>query len=321
MKVLVTGAGGFLGSHLVDRLLKSGNQVTGIDNWITGNPKNLSHLRGNQNFELFEEDVCNLSSFKSLRADTKYDRIYHLACPASPADYADFPIETMMVSSVGTKNCIELALQHKARFFLASTSEVYGDPSINPQHESYWGNVNPIGPRSMYDEAKRFAEAMTSAYVRSYGLDARIIRIFNTYGPRMRPGDGRVIPNFISQALTGKPVTIYGEGKQTRSFCFVNDLVSGIVLLMESTDPAVVGKPCNIGNPREMSMNDLVEAIEAVIGHGVAKTNRPFPEDDPKMRRPDIELARRALGWEPKVRLEDGIKITIDWFKEELETL
>lgn len=321
MKVLVTGAGGFLGSHLVDRLLKSGNQVTGIDNWITGNPKNLSHLRGNQNFELFEEDVCSLSSFKSLRADTKYDRIYHLACPASPADYADFPIETMMVSSVGTKNCIELALQHKARFFLASTSEIYGDPSVNPQHESYWGNVNPIGPRSMYDEAKRFAEAMTSAYARSYGLDARIIRIFNTYGPRMRPGDGRVIPNFISQALTGKPVTIYGEGKQTRSFCFVDDLVSGIILLMESTDPAVVGKPCNIGNPREMSMIDLVEAIEAVIGHGVAKTNRPFPEDDPKMRRPDIELARRALGWEPKVRLEDGIKTTIDWFKEELETL
>lgn len=321
MRILVTGAGGFLGSHLVDRLVKSGNQVTGVDNWITGNPKNLSHLQGNKNFELFEDDVCHLSSFKSLRNDTKYDRIYHLACPASPADYAGFPIETMMVSSVGTKNCIELALQHKARFFLASTSEVYGDPTINPQHEKYWGNVNPIGPRSMYDEAKRFAEAMTSAYVRSYGLDARIIRIFNTYGPRMRPGDGRVIPNFVSQALTGKPVTIYGDGSQTRSFCFVDDLVEGITRLMESTDPAVAGKPCNIGNPREMSMNDLVEAIEAVVGHGVAKTNRPFPEDDPKMRRPDIELARRALGWEPKVALEDGIKITIDWFKEELEIL
>lgn len=321
MKVLVTGAGGFLGSHLVDSLLKKGHQVTGIDNWITGNPNNLSHLQGNQNFEIFEEDVCSLSKFKSLKSDTKYDRIYHLACPASPADYAGYPIETMMVSSVGTKNCIEIALQHKARFFLASTSEVYGDPAVNPQHEKYWGNVNPIGPRSMYDEAKRFAEAMTSAYVRSYGLDARIIRIFNTYGPRMRPGDGRVIPNFISQALTGKPVTIYGDGSQTRSFCFVDDLIEGITRLMESTDPAVSGKPCNIGNPREMSMNDLVLAIETTIGHGVAKTNRPFPEDDPKMRRPDIELARRALGWEPKVKLEDGIKITIDWFKEELENL
>jgi dTDP-glucose 4,6-dehydratase len=306
MRLLVTGAAGFLGSHLTDRLLAEGHEVIGMDNFLTGAEKNLAHLSSNRKFRLVRQDV-------SLPFDVpgSLDGVLHLASPASPPDYQRWPIETLMVGSYGTHRCLALAHAKRARFFLASTSEVYGDPVVHPQPESYWGNVNSVGPRAMYDESKRFAEAITSSYHRSYGTDTRIVRIFNTYGPRMRPEDGRVVSNFVVQALQGKPITIYGDGSQTRSFCYVSDLVDGIYRLFLSEHH----EPTNLGNPGEFSVSQLAETVKAMTGSRAPIVYHPLPVDDPKLRKPDITQARTILGWEPKVSLRKGLTSTIDYFR------
>lgn len=305
MQILISGAAGFLGSHLCESLLNSGHQVIGVDNFITGRANNLSAFAAHPDFTFIKHDVCQpLPIFPNI------DRVYHLASPASPIDYIELPFETMYVNADGTRNMLEVAHKHNARFFLASTSEVYGDPNVHPQVESYWGNVNPIGPRSVYDEGKRYAEALTMAYHRYHKTQVRIVRIFNTYGPRMRAKDGRVIPTFINQALNRKPLTIFGEGKQTRSFCYVDDLIRGFVSLMESE----ITGPCNIGNPYEIDMLQLAESINEFTQNPSENAFLPLPKDDPTRRRPDITIAKSVLGWTPTVSFEEGIKRTIDWF-------
>jgi dTDP-glucose 4,6-dehydratase len=303
---LVTGAAGFLGSHLTDLLLARGHRVIGVDNFITGNQANLAHLKGNPAFKFLKRDVT-----KPFTVAGPVQYVWHFASPASPIDYLKIPIETLAVGSVGTKNALELARQKKARFLVASTSEVYGDPLVHPQTEDYWGNVNPIGPRGCYDEAKRFAEAITMAYHRVHKLETRIVRIFNTYGPRMRLDDGRVVPAFISQALTNQPITVFGKGTQTRSFCYVSDLLEGIYRLMMSEHPL----PVNIGNPREMTMLEFAAAILKATSAKSKIIHQPLPQDDPKQRRPDITKARRILKWKPQVDLEQGMRATIAYFQ------
>ncbi|MFN3981481.1 MAG: UDP-glucuronic acid decarboxylase family protein [Caldilinea sp.] len=309
MRILVTGGAGFLGSHLCDRLLAEGHDVIAMDNLITGSTDNIAHLAGNRRFQFIHHDVTN---YIYLKGDL--DAILHFASPASPIDYLELPIQTLKVGSLGTHNALGLALAKGARFLLASTSEVYGDPMVHPQQESYWGNVNPIGPRGVYDEAKRFAEAMTMAYHRSHGVDTRIVRIFNTYGPRMRLRDGRVVPNFVSQALRHEPLTVYGEGKQTRSFCYVSDLVDGIYRLLLSNET----EPVNIGNPAELTIYDFATVINELTGNPAGIRFEPLPVDDPKQRQPDISKARRILGWEPKVDLRTGMTQTVEWFRNQL---
>jgi dTDP-glucose 4,6-dehydratase len=306
MRVLITGAAGFLGSHLCDRFLAEGHSVVGLDNFITGNPNNIAHLTGHPRFEFVRH---NISTYTYVAGDL--DGILHFASPASPIDYLDFPIATLKVGALGTHNALGLAIAKGSRFLLASTSEVYGDPLVHPQPESYWGNVNPIGPRGVYDEAKRFAEAMTMAYHRTHGVDTRIVRIFNTYGPRMRPHDGRVVSNFIVQALKGEAITLYGDGKQTRSFCYVEDEVDGIYRLFLNGD----SEPTNIGNPNEFTVHQLAEIVLELTGASSPIEFRPLPVDDPKVRRPDISRARARLQWEPKVELREGVTRTIDYFR------
>lgn len=304
--VLVTGAAGFLGSHLSDRLLAEGYRVIGMDNLITGNVANIEHLAGNENFEFIKQDVT-----KFIYLPGKIHLVFHFASPASPIDYLNFPIPTLKVGALGTHNALGLAKEKGAGFVLASTSEVYGDPLVHPQTEDYWGNVNPIGPRGVYDEAKRFAEAITMAYNRYHGVDTKIVRIFNTYGPRMRMEDGRVVPAFIGQALKGEPLTVFGDGSQTRSFCFVSDLIDGIFRLSQHATHG----PVNIGNPVEMTILQFAHKILAALGSRVGIDFRPLPTDDPKIRQPDITMARQLLGWEPKVSFDEGIGCTIDYFR------
>jgi dTDP-glucose 4,6-dehydratase len=306
MRVLVTGAAGFLGSHLVDRFLALGYQVLGMDNHITGNPANLAHVATHSAFDFVRQDVTAF-----IEVEGALDGVLHFASPASPVDYLELPIQTLKVGALGTHKALGLALAKRARFLLASTSEVYGDPLVHPQPESYWGNVNPVGPRGVYDEAKRFAEAITMAYHRYHGLDTRIVRIFNTYGPRMRPNDGRVVSNFIVQALRGEPLTVYGDGSQTRSFCYVDDLVEGIVRLFEHG----TAEPTNIGNPHEFTVRQLAERVLALTGSRSPIVERPLPVDDPQVRQPDITFARESLGWEPRVGLDDGLRRTIEYFR------
>ena len=303
---LVTGGAGFLGSHLTDRLLAEGFRVIGIDNFITGSVSNIEHLAGNASYRLIKQDVTQY-----LFVDEPVDFVFHFASPASPIDYLEHPIPTLKVGSLGTHNALGLSKAKRARFLLASTSECYGDPLIHPQTEDYWGNVNPIGPRGVYDEAKRFAEAMTMAYHRYHNVDTRIARIFNTYGPRMRLRDGRVVPAFIGQALTGQPLTIFGDGSQTRSFCYVSDLIEGIYRLALSD----FHEPVNIGNPCEMTIRQFAEAILRLTGSQSKIETHPLPVDDPKVRQPYITRARKILGWEPKVAFEQGIVTTIDYFR------
>jgi dTDP-glucose 4,6-dehydratase len=306
---LVTGAAGFLGSHLCERLLADGMRVIGVDNFLTGRRQNLASLDGRDAFRFVEHNVC-----EPLAVDEPLDHVLHFASPASPIDYLELPIQTLKVGALGTHNALGLARAKGARFMLASTSEVYGDPLEHPQRETYWGNVNPIGPRGVYDEAKRFAEAITMAYHRAHGLEVRIVRIFNTYGPRMRLGDGRVVPAFMEQALEGRPLSVFGDGGQTRSFCFVDDLVDGIVRLLLSD----VEGPVNIGNPQELTILEFAETILAATGSTSEIVYEPLPEDDPKVRRPDITRARSELGWEPKVSLADGLARTVDYFRDEV---
>ena len=310
MRILITGGAGFLGSHLCDLLLKADHQVIAMDNLITGNVANIEHLAGRDDFRFIKHDVTN-----HIYIDGPLDAILHFASPASPIDYLELPIQTLKVGSLGTHNTLGLAWAKKARYLLASTSEVYGDPLIHPQRENYWGNVNPIGPRGVYDEAKRFAEAMTMAYHRAHGVDTRIVRIFNTYGPRMRLDDGRVVPNFIGQSLRGEPLTAYGDGSQTRSFCYVSDLIDGIYRLLMSD----FTEPVNIGNPNELSIREFAETINRLTGNKAGIVYRPLPEDDPKVRRPDISRAKSLLQWEPKVDLNMGLKQTIDWFRQQIQ--
>jgi len=307
---VVTGGAGFLGSHLTDRLLAEGHRVIGLDNFITGSTANIEHLAGNENYKFIKHDV---SDYIFLPDDV--DFVFHFASPASPIDYLEYPIPTLKVGALGTHNTLGLAKAKKAVFLLASTSECYGDPLVHPQREDYWGNVNPIGPRGVYDEAKRFAEAMTMAYHRYHGVDTKIVRIFNTYGPRMRLRDGRVVPAFIGQALAGEPLTVFGDGSQTRSFCYVSDLIDGIFRLSRSQ----FHEPVNIGNPREMTIKQFAEAIKRIIGAQSPIEFRPLPVDDPKVRQPDITRARSVLGWEPRVAFEEGIRQTIDYFKTRIK--
>jgi len=306
MRVLITGAAGFLGSNLCDRFLRDGHEVVGLDNFITGHPDNIAHLVGNGRFSFLRHNISEYTYVAGA-----LDGVLHFASPASPIDYLELPIQTLKVGSLGTHNSLGLAKAKGARFFLASTSEVYGDPMVHPQVESYWGNVNPIGPRGVYDEAKRFAEAITMAYHRTHGVDTRIVRIFNTYGPRMRPRDGRVVSNFIVQALNGEPITIYGDGSQTRSFCFVDDEVEGLYQLFMKGD----AMPCNIGNPVEYTVKQLAEIVVELTGASVPIVYEPLPQDDPKVRNPDISRARAMLGWEPQVDVRTGVQRTIDYFR------
>lgn len=318
MRILITGAAGFLGSHLCDRLVKEGHQVIGMDNFITGNPENLGHLAGNSNFLFIRHDVANF-----IFVPGKVDAVMHFASPASPNPnspygYPNLPIQTMKAGALGTHNTLGIARAHNARFLLASTSEIYGDPLEHPQKESYWGHVDPNGPRSVYDEAKRFAEALTMAYHRFHSVDTRIVRIFNTFGPRMRLDDGRVVPNFIQQALRHEPLTIYGDGSQTRSFCYVSDLVEGIYRLLMSDEH----DPVNIGNPAETSILQFAETINKLVGNPAGITMKPDQRfcDDPQRRQPDITRARTILNWEPKVPLEEGLQSTIAYFRSKLGT-
>jgi dTDP-glucose 4,6-dehydratase len=308
---VVTGGAGFLGSHLTDRLLAEGHRVIAVDNLITGNTANIGHLAGNKDFHFIKHNVSNFI----FLPDEKIDYVFHFASPASPIDYLELPIPTLKVGALGTHNTLGLAKDKKATFILASTSECYGDPLVHPQKEDYWGNVNPIGPRGVYDEAKRFAEAMTMAYHRYHKVDTRIVRIFNTYGPRMRLRDGRVVPAFIGQALNDKPLTVFGDGSQTRSFCYVSDLIDGIFKLAMSD----FHEPVNIGNPREMTINQFAEEIIRITGARSTIDYKPLPVDDPKVRQPDIARAKKVLGWEPKVQFEEGIKKTIEYFRKALK--
>ncbi len=313
MRVVVTGGAGFLGSHLCERLLALGHDVVALDNLLTGDTDNIAHLAGNPRFRFVKHNVTEY-----IFVDGAVDAVMHFASPASPIDYLEMPIQTLKVGSLGTHKTLGLAREKKARFLLASTSEVYGDPLVNPQPETYWGNVNPIGPRGVYDEAKRFAEAMTMAYRRYHGMDARIVRIFNTYGPRMRPNDGRVVSNFIVQALRGEPLTIYGEGSQTRSFCYVSDLVSGILSLLLIAPSEELDVPVNFGNPEERTVRDLANKILALTGSSSRIEARELPVDDPKVRRPDISRATRILGWTPEVDIEQGLNLTIEYFRRKI---
>ncbi|OPX25421.1 MAG: NAD-dependent dehydratase [Candidatus Latescibacteria bacterium 4484_107] len=309
MKILITGGAGFIGSHLCDFLLEKGHEVICMDNLITGNMDNIAHLFGRKEFSFVQHDVTN---YIYVAGDLDY--ILHFASPASPKDYLMFPIQTLKVGALGTHKALGLARSKGSKFLLASTSECYGDPLIHPQPEEYWGNVNPIGLRGVYDEAKRFAEATTMAYHRYHGIDTRIIRIFNTYGPRMRKDDGRAIPNFITQALSGQALTVFGDGSQTRSICYVSDLVDGIYKLMNSD----VDTPTNIGNPEEMTILQLAEKIIAITESESAIAFKSLPEDDPKVRRPDISKARKLLGWEPSVNADEGLRRTVRYFKEQI---
>ncbi|MCY3930716.1 MAG: SDR family oxidoreductase [Acidobacteria bacterium] len=304
---VVTGGAGFIGSHLCERLLAEGHRVYCVDNFITGSPANIEHLRDNERFTLIEHDVS-----KPVYVGPDVDNVLHFASPASPVDYLELPIQTLKVGSLGTHNSLGLAKHHGARYLLASTSEVYGDPLVHPQPESYWGNVNPVGPRGVYDEAKRFAEAMVMAYHRIHGLDTRIVRIFNTYGPRMRLRDGRVVPNFIRQALSGRPMTVYGDGSQTRSFCYIDDLVEGVWRLLNSSET----DPVNLGNPREMTVLEFARVIQGLTGSRSDIEFQSLPVDDPKTRQPDITRATGVLDWEPQVDLEAGLEKTIRYFAD-----
>ena len=306
---VVTGAAGFLGSHLTDLLLARGHKVIGIDNFVTGTVDNISHLAGNSSFKFIEQDV---TEFLFLDAPVHY--VWHFASPASPIDYLELPIQTLKVGSLGTHKALGLAMNKQARFLLASTSEIYGDPLVHPQTEDYWGNVNPIGPRGCYDEAKRFAEALTIAYHKEHGVETRIVRIFNTYGPRMRLNDGRVVPAFISQALKNRPLTVFGRGRQTRSFCYVSDLIEGIYRLMLSPYDG----PVNIGNPAEMTVLEFARAIIRATGSRSKIAFRPLPQDDPRQRRPDITRARKLLRWAPRVPLSEGLAKTIEYFRRKV---
>src|SRR5437016_1768040 len=306
---VVTGAAGFLGSHLTDLLLARGHKVVGIDNFVTGAVDNISHLGGNRNFKFIEQDVTEF-----IFLDVPVHYVWHFASPASPIDYLELPIQTLKVGSLGTHKALGLAKNKKARFLIASTSEIYGDPLVHPQPEEYWGNVNSIGPRGCYDEAKRFAEAMTMAYHREHAVETRIVRIFNTYGPRMRLNDGRVVPAFVSQALNHKPITVFGDGRQTRSFCYVSDLIEGIFRLMMSAH----SEPVNIGNPREMTMLEFAREIIQATNSRSKIVFKPLPQDDPKQRRPDITRARTWLKWEPAVPLAKGLKTTIAYFRQKV---
>ena len=308
-KAVVTGGAGFLGSHLCDRLLAEGFRVIAIDNVITGSPDNIAHLAGNSYFEFIRHDVSEF-----ICVPDPVEIVFHFASPASPIDYLELPIPTLKVGALGTHNALGLAKSKGAKFFLASTSECYGDPLVHPQNEDYWGNVNPIGPRGVYDEAKRFAEAMTMAYHRFHGVDTKIVRIFNTYGPRMRLRDGRVVPSFISQALKNEPLTVFGDGSQSRSFCYVSDLIEGIFRLAMSEHHG----PVNIGNPAEMTVKQFAERILEITGASSGIVYKNLPIDDPKVRRPDITRARTLLGWEPKVDLEKGIRKTVDYFRSSM---
>ncbi len=316
MRILITGAAGFLGSHLCERLLHDGNEVVGMDNFITGSPDNLSHLASDPKFSFIRHDVSNF-----IFVPGKVDAVLHFASPASPNPkspygYVNLPIQTMKAGALGTHNTLGLARANQARFLLASTSEIYGDPLVHPQSENYWGHVDPIGSRSVYDEAKRFAEALTMAYHRFHGIDTRIVRIFNTYGPRMHLDDGRVVPNFIQQALCGEPLTVYGDGKQTRSFCYVDDLIEGIVRLLFSDEHL----PVNIGNPSELSMLEFAERINKVVGNQAGIVYKPTErqESDPQRRRPDISRAQSILGWTPRIDLDEGLRKTIPYFRAKL---
>lgn len=307
-RIVITGGAGFIGSHFCERLLSEGDDVICIDNFLTGSPDNIAHLLGNSHFTFIEHDVTSYLYVKG-----EVDAILHFASPASPIDYLLLPIQTLKVGSLGTHKALGLAKEKGARFLLASTSEVYGDPLVHPQSEDYWGNVNPIGPRGVYDEAKRFAEALTMAYRRTHQVDTRIVRIFNTFGERMRQEDGRVVPNFIGQALRGEDVTVYGDGSQTRSFCYISDLIEGILRLLRSDHPG----PMNIGNPRELSIVEFARIICRLTGSGSQIQFRDLPVDDPKVRQPDISQARQLLGWEPKVPLEEGLERTIAFFQRQ----
>jgi dTDP-glucose 4,6-dehydratase len=309
LRAVVTGGAGFLGSHLCDLLIEKGWEVLCMDNLVTGSDTNVSHLLGQARFRFVRQDVS-----RYIEVPGPVDAVLHFASPASPPDYLKLPIQTLKVGALGTHNSLGLALAKKAKFMQASTSECYGDPEVTPQPETYWGRVNPIGPRGVYDEAKRFAEALTMAYHRSHGLDTRIARIFNTYGPRMRLNDGRALPNFLYQALSGEPITVYGDGKQTRSFCYVSDLLDGIYRLLESDEH----EPVNIGNPHEITILEFAERVRSLVGATTPIVFRPLPQDDPKQRCPDITKARRILCWEPKVDLEEGLKRTYEYFRQKV---
>jgi dTDP-glucose 4,6-dehydratase len=307
MRALITGGAGFLGSHLCEKLLQHGCEVVCVDNVVTGAEANVQHLRSDAHFRFIRHDVI-----QGLEFPDKLDYVLHFASPASPPDYLRLPIETLRVGAFGTYNALQLAKEKRAKFLLASTSECYGDPEVNPQPETYWGHVNPVGPRSVYDEAKRFAEALTMAFHRAHGLDTRIVRIFNTYGPRMRLDDGRALPNFLYQALTGKPITVYGDGSQTRSFCYVSDLMDGIHRLMQSDEH----HPVNLGNPREITILEFAQHIKNITGSDVPIVFEPLPQDDPKQRRPDITKAQGLLNWTPRVPLREGLELTLRYFRQ-----
>ena len=310
MRAAVLGGAGFVGSHLIDKLLERGDEVIAVDNFLTGRAANVAHLEGNPRFQLVQQDIC-----AGIPIDGRLDIVFNLASPASPIDYARLPLETLDVGSLGTRAALELARRAGAVMLMASTSEIYGDPLVHPQREDYFGNVNTVGPRSCYDEAKRFSEALVSTFARVHGTPVRLARIFNTYGPRMRMDDGRVVPAFVCQALRGQDFTVFGDGTQTRSFCYVDDLVRGLILLVEKGDD----RPVNLGNPREMTLRELAEAVRKVAGSGGAVVSaRPLPENDPKQRRPDITRARTLLGWEPRVGLEEGLRPTVEWYRQEL---
>ncbi len=312
MRYVISGAAGFIGSHLCDSLIEQGHEIVALDNLITGHRENIAHLEGKTGFSFRQQDVC-----EPLEIDGKVDRVFHLASLASPVDYLAHPLETLESGSTATRRMLELARRHGARFLLTSTSECYGDPLEHPQAETYWGNVNPVGLRSCYDESKRYAEALTMAYHRTYNLRTNIARIFNTYGPRMALNDGRVVPAFIDQALRGKNLSVFGDGSQTRSFCFVSDLVSGLLLLSESDERY----PVNLGNPAEITILEFAKQIQNRFNHAIGIEYKPLPADDPKLRRPDIGKAKRVLGWEPRIQLSDGLRVTIEYFKQKTEVL